>query len=101
MIAPPPPLVSSDVHYQTISRNQSRSAWVEGRGFAGTRGQAKPISGFRVRLSGEATLSHSCHYEATFIDGSNSRLCSDGEICAAVGWPPIEAIRVEIRPRNS
>jgi len=88
------------VLYQIIQHDRQESDWVEGGGFAGTRGQTKPVLGFRLRLRGDAAVTHRCTYEATFIDGSTSGPRGDGEMAMASGFTPLEALRVVIRPRG-
>ena len=100
-IIPPGQVAKDQLRYQVILHDGTDSAWVEGETFVGSRGQSQPMRGFRLLLRDEAALCHTCCYEATFTDGSHSRLFVDGELCATTGMTPLEALRVEIRPRGA
>ena len=69
---------------------------VGGGEFAGTRGQAIPLTGFRLRLIGAAASRYVGSYEATFVDGSRDGPLAFGTLCATRDMAPIEAIRISL-----
>lgn len=71
------------------------SDWVKAAGFAGSRGMGTPIRGFAVRAPG-----YECRYRATFVGGAKSGWVRDGAVCAAAGWPAVEAMRIVLRVRD-
>jgi hypothetical protein len=64
--------------------------------FAGTRGRAIPLTGFRLRLIGSAASRYVGSYEATFVDGSRSGPLAFGAICSTERNTPLEAIRISL-----
>lgn len=98
-IAPAPGLDAGDIEYQAVLGRDWLSPWAEGGQFCGSRGMALPILGLRARLRGKAAETHSVTLAATFVDGSASGPVGDGESCQAESFAPLEAFRVELRPR--
>ena len=98
-IRPPEDVLPEGVAFQVLGYDGQASEWAEGGGFAGTRGEGLPVLGFRLHLRGSAAARYTCFYEASFVDGTRSRLCLAGELCAGPDMAPLEALKVEFIPR--
>jgi hypothetical protein len=98
-IAPVAGLDAGDIEYQAVLGRDWLSPWAEGGQFCGSRGMSLPILGLRARLRGTAAETHRLALAATFVDGSTSGPVEDGEPCQAGSFAPLEAFRVELRPR--
>ncbi|MCH4022163.1 MAG: hypothetical protein LKH33_07970 [Acetobacter sp.] len=88
----------SDIEYQAVLGKGWLSPWAEGGDYCGSRGMALPILGLRVRLKGETAKTHSCTFEATFIDGTSVGPLDGTETAEAESLAPLEAFRVLIAP---
>ena len=89
-----------DIEYQAVLGRGWLSPWVEGGKFCGSRGMALPLLGIRIRLKGAAAKNWHCTYEATFVDGSTAGPVAGEEACEAESLAALEAIRVELQPRE-
>ncbi len=89
-------IVPSDIECTAVLRGGATLV-VGGGGFAGTRGQATPLIGFRLSLGGEAVARYVGSYEATFVDGSVTGPLAFGDLCVAEGNAPLEALRVSLQ----
>jgi hypothetical protein len=93
----------NDLEYQAMYDDQSGSPWVPAGSYCGSRGQDKPLKGFRLRLKGPAAAAFDCTYRASFTDGSETGPIPSGEVCATTdgGW--LETFHVSIirRPLNT
>ncbi len=92
-------LDAGDIEYQAVLGRDWISPWAEGGQFCGSRGMSLPILGLRARLRGKAAETHSFTLAATFVDGSTSGPVEAGEPCQAESFAPLEAFRMELRPR--
>ncbi len=90
-----------DIEYQAVLGRGWLSPWAEGGQFCGSRGMSLPILGLRVRLRGEAADRFDCAVAATFVDGTESGPLDNGEPCQAESLAPLEAFRIEVRPRSA
>ena len=90
-----------DIEYQAVLGRGWLSPWAEGGQFCGSRGMSLPILGLRVRLRGEAADGYDCAVAATFVDGTKIGPLDDGEPCQSESLAPLEAFRIELRPRGS
>jgi len=99
-IAPTNGIALADIEYQVVLGRGWTSPWVEGGQFAGSRGMNLPILGLRVRLLGEAVKNFDLHYTASFVDGTEIGPVAAGEPCEAASLAPLEALRIDIRPRG-
>jgi Clostridial hydrophobic W len=90
---------SEDIEYQAVLGRGWLSPWSEGGQFCGSRGMGLPILGLRVRLRGEAAATHECVVSASFVDGTEVGPRDDSEPCQADSLAPLEAFRIELRPR--
>lgn len=93
------PVTPQDIEYQAVLGRGWLSPWVEGGQLCGSRGMALPILGLRLRLRGEAAEKFDCEYSATFTDGSEVGPVPAGESCEAESLAPIEAFKIDLRPR--
>lgn len=98
-IAPRAVIGAGDIEYQAVLGRGWLSPWAEGGQFCGSRGMSLPILGLRVRLRGEAAETHECVLTATFVDGTKVGPLDNGEPAQADSLAPLEAFKVELRPR--
>jgi hypothetical protein len=98
-IAPKQKITPADIEYQAVLGRGWLSPWAEGGQFCGSRGMSLPILGLRVRLRGEAAERLECTLTATFVDGTKIGPLDNGEPAQADSLSPLEAFRVEIKPR--
>ena len=90
-----------DIEYQAVLGRGWLSPWAEGGQFCGSRGMSLPILGLRVRLRGDAAESYDCAVAATFVDGTEIGPLDNGEPCQSESLAPLEAFRIELRPRGA
>jgi hypothetical protein len=90
-----------DIEYQAVLGRGWLSPWAEGGQFCGSRGMSLPILGLRVRLRGEAADGYDCAVAATFVDGTEIGPLDNGEPCQSESLAPLEAFRIELRPRTA
>ena len=76
------------------------SPWAHSGRFCGSQGLAQPLLGFGIALRGQAAANYECSYGATFIDGSVIESAPNGQTCAAATFAPLEALRIDLRPRG-
>lgn len=98
-VKPAGAVAPEDVEYQAVLGRGWLSPWAEGGAFCGSRGMALPILGLRVRLRGPAAEAFDAVVSATFVDGAKAGPVRDGEACEAESLAPLEAFRIELRPR--
>ncbi len=90
-----------DVEYQAVLGRGWLSPWADGGQYCGSRGMALPILGLRVRLKGEAALTHAVRVSATFTDGTAVGPVDGSRACEAESLAPLEAFLVEIVPASA
>ncbi|MCE2565574.1 hypothetical protein [Komagataeibacter sp. FNDCF1] len=98
VIGPASGMAMADLEYQAILGQDWFSPWVEGGQYCGSRGMALPLLGLRVRLKDMAARNFTCRVEASFTDGTRMGPVED-EPLMAPSQAPLEAFRIEIRPR--
>jgi len=99
-VAPAKDVAIADIEYQAVLGRGWLSPWAEGGQFCGSRGMALPVLGFRLRLRGAAADAYECSYSAAFVDGTTAGPVAAGEACESEALAPMEAMRIEIRPRG-
>lgn len=99
-LAPRHAVGPGDIEYQAVLGRGWLSPWAEGGQFCGSRGMSLPILGLRVRLKGEAADNFDCAVAATFVDGTQVGPLDNGDPCQAESLAPLEAFRIELRPRS-
>jgi hypothetical protein len=99
-VAPVDDIAAGDVEYQAVLGRGWLSPWAEGGQFCGSRGMALPVLGLRLRLRGAAADAYDCFYSAAFVDGTTVGPVAAGEACESEALAPMEAFRIEIRPRG-
>ena len=97
----PPGIPAGSIEYQAVLGRDWLSPWAQGGQFCGSRGMALPILGLRARLRGEAAETHDVSLTATFVDGSSSGPVEGSAGSQAESFAPLEAFRVELRPRRT
>jgi hypothetical protein len=100
-LSPKQTIGPDDIEYQAVLGRGWLSPWAEGGQFCGSRGMSLPILGLRVRLRGEAAEGYDCAVAATFVDGTEIGPLDNGEPCQAESLAPLEAFRIELRPRGA
>jgi hypothetical protein len=100
-VSPAQAVPPQDIEYQAVLGRGWLSPWAEGGQFCGSRGMALPVLGLKLRLRGASAETHECSYSATFTDGSEVGPVAAGEACEAESLAPMEAFRIEIRPRRA
>jgi hypothetical protein len=95
------PIAPGDMEYQGVLGRGWLSPWVENGKFCGSRGMALPLLGLNVRLKGAAAKEFTVRYSATFIDGSAVGPIEEGTACEAPGLAAMEALQIELIPRDS
>jgi hypothetical protein len=98
-IAPPEGVAAEDLEYQAVLGRGWLSPWAHGGQYCGSRGMALPLLGLRVRLRGAAAETHDCALTASFVDGTQVGPVGDGAPCETEALAPLEAFRVEFRPK--
>jgi LPS sulfotransferase NodH len=98
-ITPRQGLALQDIEYQGRQDFGRALPWVSGGGFGGTRGLMVPLRGLCVRLRSEAAGIYQCAYSAMFQDGSTVGPVPAGQLCQSASLSPLEAFKIEIRPR--
>jgi hypothetical protein len=100
-VAPVKDVAIGDVEYQAVLGRGWLSPWAEGGQFCGSRGMALPLLGLRIRLRGAAAEAFECSYSAAFVDGTVVGPVAAGEACESESLAPMEAMKIEIRPRGA
>ena len=100
-ISPKQVVTPGDIEYQAVLGRGWLSPWAEGGQFCGSRGMSLPILGLRVRLRGEAAERLDCAVTATFVDGTKIGPLQSGEPAQAESLSPLEAFRIDIKPRGA
>jgi hypothetical protein len=100
-VAPAKDIAIGDVEYQAVLGRGWLSPWAEGGQFCGSRGMALPLLGLRIRLRGAAAEAYDCFYSAAFVDGTTVGPVAAGEACESETLAPMEAMKIDIRPRGS
>jgi hypothetical protein len=93
--------VGTMLEYRVTYPDGTLSPWTRAGQYCGTRGQAQPVAGLSLRLTGPAADLLDLSYEASFIDGSRIGPVGAGEICAAETRSALEAFRIKIEQRPS
>lgn len=85
-----------DLTYKSIAPDGTFSASISAGRFSGTAGKHRPIVGLQIQSAGKLREEYRLQYWARFTDGSEAGPFADGEICAQVGQPPLEAFKISI-----
>lgn len=91
----------TDMQYAAVLGNQSISGLCVGGTFCGTRGLGVPIHGFCIWLHGDLARHYTCHYSATFADGTELDTLPAGQICAAPTLAELTAFAITLRRRTT
>lgn len=89
-----------DIECRVVLDDGSLTEWVPGDRYSGTRGEARPLRGFAVRLAGPAVLTHVVRYRGAFAGGTKVGPCDAGVTCAAPDGAVLEAIQVLVSPHG-
>jgi hypothetical protein len=87
-----------DIEYRAMLDDGTLTEWHCGEAYCGTRGEARPLRGIALRLTGPAAATHRISYAATFLDGSEAGPLEDGSLCAAASHASLEAVYVMVDP---
>ncbi len=95
-----PGFAAEDVRCCAIDAEGVAGAWESAGTYCGTRGLARPLGGFAVRLEGDAARRFFCLYAGRFADGSEVGPLEDGAPCRAQGGAALTAMRVMVLARR-
>lgn len=95
-----PAAAAECLEYQAVLGRDWLSPWVEGGAYCGSRGMALPLLGLAVRLKGKAAETLDCQVTATFVDGTFVGPLRAGQVAQAESLAPLEAFRIDLRPRS-
>ncbi|GAN78342.1 hypothetical protein [Acidisphaera rubrifaciens] len=87
-----------DIECRVVLDDGSMTDWVPGDRYSGTRGEARPLRGFAVRLAGPAVMTHVVRYRGAFAGGAQVGPCDAGAICATPDGAVLEAVQVLVTP---
>ncbi|GAB6855108.1 hypothetical protein [Asaia astilbis] len=100
-IAPQSLVAPEDIEYQAVLGKGWLSPWAEAGQYCGSRGMALPILGLCIRLKNGAEEKYELALQATFTDGTKLGPVAGGETLEAESLAPLEAFKLEIKPRQS
>jgi hypothetical protein len=89
-------LPGSGISYQAVMTDGELSDLVEPGGFCGSRGESKPIFGFRICVDDAFAASFEVRCEARFVDGSQVGPMLAPAVCSAPSHSALEAFRVTV-----
>lgn len=87
-----------DIECRVVLDDGTVTDWVPGDRYSGTRGEARPLRGFAVRLAGPAVRTHLVRYRGAFAGGAQVGPCDAGAICATPDGAALEAVQVLVTP---
>lgn len=88
------------VDYMCHIQDSGDTPWLRQGELCGTRGQARRLEGFAIRLSGKAAREFTVKYQCRLQDQTFSDVLEDGEFCGTKGESlGIESLRVWIEKR--
>ena len=100
LLHPLPGFAAEDVRSCAIDIEGTAGAWTSAGNFCGTRGMARPLGGFAVRLEGDAARRFFCLYAGRFADGSEVGPLEDGAPCRADSGAALTAMQVMLLQRK-
>ena len=86
--------------YQAVLSNGVLSEPARNAEFVGTRGENKPILGFRIEADETAPVVLDVSYEARFVNGARMGPFTGGTLCQAEQDSPLEAFRLTLKRRD-
>jgi hypothetical protein len=84
------------LEYRVRSRERDWSGWTGENRFAGSRGQARPLTGVAIRLRREVAHRYALRTLARFAGGQEPVEAGDGEDCASAGGEVLCGIQVQL-----
>jgi glycosyltransferase involved in cell wall biosynthesis len=100
-IVPRQILRPDQIEYRGVLLDGSETPWMDGGGLCGSRGKATSLTGFAVRLKGDAAQSFDCVYTGAFVSGQRVGPLSNGMACLSpISDDPLEAIQLAIYQRD-
>jgi hypothetical protein len=87
------------IEYAAIAEDGGETGWIGGGKLCGSRGAARPLAGFAVRLRHGETLPFTCEYRGSFSSGRLVGPVRDGAPCRSEAGDRLEAIQLFIVPR--
>src|SRR5262249_2789949 len=74
-------LAPTDIEYKAYGPGGRETPWVTSAALCGTRGQGVALTGFAIRLTGEASERFDAVYEGAFAESGVSGQRRNGEPC--------------------
>lgn len=90
----------TDLQYRAQLDDGSWTEWAEAGRFVGTRGQARSLHGFALRLHGSLAQQYSCDYAALFAGDAASVHAEEGADCRSARGAPLQVMQLFFRPRG-
>lgn len=87
-----------DIECRVVLDDGTMTDWQPGDRYSGTRGEARPLRGFAVRLAGPAVATHVVRYRGAFAGGAEVGPCDGGRVCATTDGAVLEAVQVLVTP---
>lgn len=96
-IRPLETLRARDIEFKALGPKRRQTPWVTDAKLCGTRGQGLPLTGFAVRLAGDAGERFDVVYEGAFFESGTVGPNRNGELCIPpIADDPLEAINVRV-----
>jgi hypothetical protein len=90
-------LHARDIEFKALGPKRRQTPWVTDGKLCGTRGQGLPLTGFAVRLAGDAGERFDVVYEGAFFESGTVGPNRNGELCIPpIADDPLEAINVRV-----
>ncbi len=90
-------LRARDIEFKALGPKRRQTPWVTDAKLCGTRGQGLPLTGFAVRLAGDAGERFDVVYDGAFFESGTVGPSRNGELCIPpIADDPLEAINVRV-----
>jgi hypothetical protein len=90
-------LHTHDIEYKALGPKRRQTPWVTDAKLCGTRGQGLPLTGFAIRLAGDAGERFDVVYQGAFFESGTVGPNRNGELCIPpIADDPLEAINLRV-----
>jgi hypothetical protein len=90
-------LRARDIEFKALGPKRRQTPWVTDAKLCGTRGQGLPLTGFALRLTGDASERFDVVYEGAFFESGTVGPSRNGDLCIPpIADDPLEAINIRI-----
>lgn len=84
------------VEYKVLQNDSTWSQWSTEGTFVGSRGEARPIRGFSIRVLSDGPFKFACRCVGRFSDMEDLVVCADGEECKAGAKSSLLGLEVKL-----